>query len=139
MTFYLISEQLQQIGYQQRQGEAKHDGSQHDNGTLRAHLAAIGWLINQTALVGCGSQRDGILLTLLQQHQIKARLHFLLSAYLGQHAFLFWCIFHLGLELTVLFLNALTIDVGRATCLTQGFTDTHLQLVEQFSLGQHNG
>src|SRR3712207_7216595 len=56
----------------------------------------------RSTLIGSGCKRYRVFFSLLQEHQVKARLHLLLAAYLGKDAFLFGRITYLSGILTEL-------------------------------------
>ena len=71
MTLDAIAEQLDEQNDTERYAQTKNNSYQQDNGTLRANLTHSKRLINEFTLIGCGGQRDGVLLALLQQQQVK--------------------------------------------------------------------
>ena len=102
VTFNLIAEEREQEEHQCGNGKSKEQGDEHNHRRLRTNLASSSGLINELTLVGSGSKLDGVLLTFLQQHQVKTRLHVLLTTNLGKHALLFWSCTHLSGVLAVL-------------------------------------
>lgn len=123
VTLNLVAEELYQEEDGGRNGDAQYEGDEHDDRALGAYLSAEYRLIDELTFVGCGGKRDGVLLTLLQQHQVKSRLHFLLSAYLCQHSLLFRCLTYLSLIFVGLRCDAVALNLHVGACLFHGTAD----------------
>ena len=87
MTFHLVAEQVDKHDDNTGHKYAEHDGGQQDDSILRADFTLEEWFVDKFTLVGSSCQRDGVLLTFLKQHKIKARLNVLLTSNLRQHTF----------------------------------------------------
>ena len=97
-----IAEELEYDENNGGDGQAKNQSNHHDEAALGADLAIHLGHVNELPLVGCGCKRDGVLLALLQQHQVETRLHLLLAAYLAEHALLLGSLLYLVLILALL-------------------------------------
>ena len=129
-TLNLITEEVEDEDDGKRDGEGQEQGTDEDDETLRTHLTLIERLVDELTLVGSGCQGDAVLLTLLQEQEIHARLHVLLTANLVEHTLLDGCGGDTALVFAELRGDALTVDVGRAAGLQQGGLDARLQTLD---------
>ena len=56
MTFNLIAQELQQVGDEQRNGEAQNQCYQQDDSCLRTHLATESRLVDKATFICSSSQ-----------------------------------------------------------------------------------
>ena len=132
MTFNLITEEVDEPNNEKRNDECRGNGTYQHQHFLRTHLAFKKRFINELTLISRCSLGDAVFLTLLKQQEIDARLYILLTSYLGQYAFLNRSIGDTSLVFAILRLDALTVDLGRTTCLQQGGLDARLQTFNGF-------
>ena len=102
VSLNLVAEQLYDVEDYGRDSQSGDKSYKHDKRALGANLSACSRVIDEFSLVGSGGKRYGVFLTLLEKHQVKARLHFLLAANLCKHSFLLRCRLYLSLILVEL-------------------------------------
>ena len=88
VSFNLVAEEVDEEQYDGRYSQADNQRDEQDDRLLRAYLSERYGVVDELTLVGCSGERDRVLLTLLQEHQVKTRLHLLLSADLVEHTLL---------------------------------------------------
>ena len=130
MALDLVVEELDEEQHQGGNRQCNDEGDEHNHRLLGADLSADSGIVDELALVGRSCERDRVLLTLLQKHQVEPRLHFLLAANLGEHALLLGCLAHLAFVFVVLREDGATLDLQVAARLCEGAADGVLQVVE---------
>ena len=130
VTLNAVTEEIDEVEDAGRNTDAQDKGDEHDERPLGAHLACILRHFNQLTLVGCSCQRNRVFLTLLQQHQVQARLHLLLATDECQYAFLFRHLGHFGVVLSQLTVDGMALNLDVLASLLQGLLDAQLHVVE---------
>ena len=130
MALNLVAEEVEEEQDAERQQKADSGSRGEDGVGTRTHLPLEKRLVNKFSLVGCGSQRNAVLLTFLQKQQVEAGVDILLTAYLVEHTLLDRGHRHTPQMLGIECLQALTVDVGIAAGLQQSRLDVVLQLVD---------
>ena len=130
VTFDAIAHELEEQEDSKRNDEGQDDSSSQDGIILRADLASELRRVEELALVGSGSKRDGVLLALLEKQEVEVGLDTLLATNLIEDALLLRGHADTALILDILILYTLAMDIGRATGLHKGCADGALELVE---------
>ena len=130
MTFNLVTEEGQKEDAESRQQEAEDQGAEEDNHGLGADLPLEQRLIDELTIICCSSEGDAVLLTFLEQEHIEGGLHILLTPDLREDTLLDRRCRDTSLEHGILRLDALTVDIGRATSLHEGSLDGALEFLD---------
>ena len=130
VTLNLVLEELDEEEDAGRNSQTEYEGDEHDDRTLRTNLAHERRSIDNLTLVGCSSQRDRVFLTLLQKHQVKTRLHLLLTANLCQYTLLLRRVANLVVVLTGLCSDAVALNLHSELSLTHGSLDRINEVVQ---------
>ena len=72
MPFYAETKHLTEYEYAEWESETEEECYKHDNAAPRLYLAQRDGFVYEFALVSGSGERDGVLLTLLEEHDVKA-------------------------------------------------------------------
>ena len=136
-SLYLVSHELYEEEYEERHDKAYSESTEQYVVAVWRDLSVECRVVNKFTLVSRCSEGDGVLLTFLQEHEIKSGAHFLLSSYLIQDTFLDRALLYLCAILRQLALHGIALNLVVVACLSHGAAYAGREVVELFCQRYH--